>query len=85
MSRYKLTGKESLGVEFGSTRIKAVLVDEECNPVASGSYTWENQSVNGISRRYGRACRQPMPSFTWKCLKRRASTSPIFRPSAFRQ
>lgn len=48
MGSYKLTGKESLGVEFGSTRIKAVLVDEECNPVASGSYTWENQLKNGV-------------------------------------
>ncbi|MBR3150330.1 MAG: ATPase [Eubacterium sp.] len=48
MSSYKLTGKESLGVEFGSTRIKAVLVDEDCNPVASGSYTWENKFENGV-------------------------------------
>lgn len=28
MSAYRLNGKESLGIEFGSTRIKAVLVDE---------------------------------------------------------
>ena len=48
MGTYKLTGKESLGVEFGSTRIKAVLVDEECNPIASGGYTWENKLENGI-------------------------------------
>jgi len=48
MSSYKLTGKESLGVEFGSTRIKAVLVDEECNPIASGGYTWENQLKDGV-------------------------------------
>lgn len=38
----------SLGVEFGSTRIKAVLVDSTCNPIATGSYDWENQLVNGI-------------------------------------
>lgn len=38
----------SLGVEFGSTRIKAVLVDEKCSPVATGSYDWENQLVNGF-------------------------------------
>lgn len=38
----------SLGVEFGSTRIKAVLVDENCTPVATGSYDWENQLVDGI-------------------------------------
>lgn len=37
----------SLGVEFGSTRIKAILVDEKCSPVATGSYDWENQLVNG--------------------------------------
>lgn len=38
----------SLGVEFGSTRIKAVLVDENCTPVATGSYDWENQLVDGF-------------------------------------
>jgi sugar (pentulose or hexulose) kinase len=48
MNTYKLTGKESLGIEFGSTRIKAVLVDEECNPIASGGHTWENRLENGI-------------------------------------
>ncbi|MFR5876688.1 MAG: xylulokinase [Eubacterium sp.] len=48
MSTYKLTGRESLGIEFGSTRIKAVLVDEDCNPIASGSHTWENRYENGI-------------------------------------
>lgn len=45
---YKLTGKESLGIEFGSTRIKAVLIDEECNPIASGGFTWENRYENGV-------------------------------------
>lgn len=44
---YKLTGKESLGIEFGSTRIKAVLIDEDCNPLATGDYTWENSYENG--------------------------------------
>ncbi|MCD7797131.1 MAG: ATPase [Clostridiales bacterium] len=43
-----LTGRESLGIEFGSTRIKAVLVDEQCNPIASGSHNWENRLENGI-------------------------------------
>ena len=37
-----------IGIEFGSTRIKAVLMDEEHLPVASGSYDWENQLVDGI-------------------------------------
>lgn len=42
------SGKAVLGIEFGSTRIKAVLVDENNVPVASGSHDWENQFVNGI-------------------------------------
>ena len=28
-----------LGIEFGSTRIKSVLVDEKGNPIAAGSYS----------------------------------------------
>ena len=36
-------GKTALGIEFGSTRVKAVLIDEKCIPVASGSFEWENQ------------------------------------------
>ena len=47
MANYILSGKESLGVEFGSTRIKAVLVDENCNPIATGGHTWENRLENG--------------------------------------
>lgn len=41
-------GKAVLGIEFGSTRIKAVLIDGDNNPIASGSHEWENQLVNGI-------------------------------------
>lgn len=41
-------GKTAIGIEFGSTRIKAVLVDEAGKPIASGSYSWENQYENGI-------------------------------------
>ena len=37
-----------LGIELGSTRIKAVLIDRDHLPIASGSYEWENQLVNGI-------------------------------------
>jgi sugar (pentulose or hexulose) kinase len=37
-----------LGIEFGSTRIKAVLIDEYFAPVAVGSHTWENQYENGF-------------------------------------
>ena len=36
-----------LGIEFGSTRIKGVLIDENFNPVASGAYDWENRFENG--------------------------------------
>ena len=41
-------GKAILGIEFGSTRIKAVLIDEENNPIAQGSHEWENQLVDGL-------------------------------------
>lgn len=41
-------GKAVLGIEFGSTRIKAVLVDGENKPIAQGSHTWENQLVDGL-------------------------------------
>ena len=40
--------KTALGIELGSTRIKAVLIDEAHVPIASGDYEWENQLVNGI-------------------------------------
>ena len=41
-------GKAILGIEFGSTRIKAVLIDQENNPIAQGSFEWENQLVDGL-------------------------------------
>ena len=41
-------GKATLGIEFGSTRIKAVLVDQENKPIAQGSHEWENQLVDGL-------------------------------------
>lgn len=40
--------KLSLGVEFGSTRIKAVLIDELQTVVATGAFEWENQLENGF-------------------------------------
>lgn len=43
-----LNNKTALGIEFGSTRIKAVLVDDKYNPIASGSYDWENRYENGV-------------------------------------
>ena len=41
-------GRTALGIEFGSTRIKAVLVGEDNSPIASGSHDWENRLENGI-------------------------------------
>ena len=41
-------GKARLGVEFGSTRIKGVLIDPAGNPIAQGDHEWENQLVNNI-------------------------------------
>ena len=40
--------KTILGIELGSTRIKAVLIDENHLPIASGSYSWENRLENGV-------------------------------------
>ena len=41
-------GKAVLGIEFGSTRIKAVLVDVSHTPIAMGTYDWENRLENNI-------------------------------------
>lgn len=41
-------GMAALGIEFGSTRIKAVLIDSQNNPVAQGGFTWENSLADGI-------------------------------------
>ena len=40
--------KAAIGIELGSTRIKAVLIDEGHVPVAGGSYEWENRLADGI-------------------------------------
>ncbi|WP_421757573.1 xylulokinase [Enterococcus mundtii] len=42
------TGQTALGIELGSTRIKAVLIDHNYEPIAAGSYDWENQLEKGI-------------------------------------
>jgi len=42
------SGTAVLGIEFGSTRIKAALIDEDHTTIASGSYEWENQYENGF-------------------------------------
>ena len=41
-------GKAILGIEFGSTRIKAVLINSANEPVASGAFDWENSLVDGV-------------------------------------
>lgn len=43
-----MNGKTVLGIEFGSTRIKAVLINEDNEPIASGSHEWENRYINNI-------------------------------------
>jgi sugar (pentulose or hexulose) kinase len=42
------TGATTLGIELGSTRIKAVLIDASHTPIASGSHEWENRYENGV-------------------------------------
>ena len=42
------SGKAVLGIEFGSTRIKAILIDEKNQVIASGDHEWENQLENKI-------------------------------------
>ncbi|MDO5424406.1 MAG: FGGY-family carbohydrate kinase [Eubacteriales bacterium] len=41
-------GQAILGIEFGSTRIKAVLIDDRHEVIASGSHNWENRLENNI-------------------------------------
>ncbi len=41
-------GKTSLGIEFGSTRIKAVLIDDTYRTIASGDYGWASHLEHGL-------------------------------------
>lgn len=43
-----MQGRAVLGIEFGSTRIKAVLTDPDSKPLASGAHEWENQIADGL-------------------------------------
>lgn len=43
-----INGKTVLGIELGSTRIKAVLIDEDNTPIASGSHDWENSYIDNV-------------------------------------
>lgn len=47
-AEYISEGKASIGIEFGSTRIKAILLGEDLAPAASGSCSWENSLVDGV-------------------------------------
>jgi sugar (pentulose or hexulose) kinase len=48
MDKTIIENKTALGIELGSTRIKAVLIDENYMPIASGAYDWENRLENGL-------------------------------------
>ncbi len=41
-------GRTSIGIEFGSTRIKAVLIGDDFTVAASGAYDWENSFIDGV-------------------------------------
>ena len=43
-----LAGETCLGIELGSTRIKAVLIGPDHAPIASGDHGWENRYENGV-------------------------------------
>ena len=43
-----LTGRTTLGIELGSTRIKTVLMDENYDAIAVGNHNWENRLVDDI-------------------------------------
>ena len=41
-------GQAVLGIEFGSTRIKAVLINSANEPIANGAFDWENSLIDGL-------------------------------------
>ena len=48
MKKWISEGSAVLGVEFGSTRIKAVLIGQDHAPIAGGDFTWDNRLENGV-------------------------------------
>lgn len=48
MKSFIESGKAVMGIEFGSTRIKAVLVDDDFKVIAQGAHDWENKLVDGV-------------------------------------
>ena len=51
------TGKAILGIELGSTRIKAVLIDRENRPIAQGSHTWSTGFGRTVLKPFGPDCK----------------------------
>ena len=80
----------ALGIEFGSTRIKAVLVDGSHAPVAQGDFTWENQLKDGVwtypleavHTGLGHAYPAPGPASRWPLMCRQNTGSPLQRWAA---
>ena len=64
-----LEQKTALGIEFGSTRIKAVLIGADNAPIASGDHEWENRYDNGVW-----TCRMHIPK--WQLMSKKNTTSP---------
>lgn len=69
-----------LGIEFGSTRVKAVLIDGEHRIVKSGDYTWKSSLENGVWTYHmggcaGMACAPPSSTS--------ANCPALFRPWPF--
>lgn len=65
------SGKTALGIELGSTRIKAVLIGEDHTPLAAGSHEWETAtktaSGHTASKLSGPACRQAIATSAARC------------------
>ncbi|PTE69244.1 ATPase [Staphylococcus devriesei] len=47
IKHYIEEGHLTVGIEFGSTRIKAIAIDDQCQTLATGSFEWENSYENG--------------------------------------
>lgn len=75
LKRAIVSGNTSLGIEFGSTRIKAVMINNEFEIIASSGYDWENQWINhnwtyhahemiqGLQEVYARLKKQVMKNY----------------------
>ena len=73
-----LEQKTALGIEFGSTRIKAVLIGADNAPIASGDHEWENRYDNGVwtytLEDIWTGRRMPIPK--WQLMSKKNTTSP---------